>query len=285
MRIHLNSVVVIGVFSWILFLSSCGSASHHFYATDEGNLLALREEKDLKVSAGYTPHLNSLPGNNINAQIGYSPINHLGIQSSFFRIRNAFEGIEGIKKNVYQYNFSGAAGAYFFKPAKVVNSLSENDEGEKLKSTVKGKGLLFDIYAGYSRGENNNFFFTETGRIELDFQKFYLQGGVHIFLDKIGASFFLRYAQLDYIKGAASGKLMPAEFQKRELIIENNPFNFLESALKISIGKPTAPIRGYLTIAGLYDFGDVFLEIQPSTMQLGVTADIGQFFSKKKKGN
>jgi len=269
----------------VLFFASCGSASHHFYATDEGNLLALREEKDLKVSAGYTPHLNSLPGNNINAQIGYSPIKHLGIHGSYFRIRNSFTGAEDIEKNVYQYNFSGAIGGYYFKPAKAKEIFGDDEDGlTSFESATEGKGLLFDGYVGYSRGAVNNFYFGETGKVELDFQKFYVQGGFHIFLDKVGASFTLRGTQLSYLDSSiASGKLSASQLRKIKIIEENNPFFFLESALKISIGKPTAPIRGYLTLAGVYDFGDVFLEVQPSTMQFGVTADIDYLFSKKEK--
>ena len=280
MQIRLNSLSVgIGLLLGILFLTSCGSASHHFYATDEGNLMALREKNDAKVSAGYTPHVNSLPGNNMNFQLGYSPIKHLGIQSNFFRIRNAFDGVEGVKKNVYQYNYGGAIGTYFFKPAKV-SEIVDEESGEKIYSPSKGKGLLFDAYVGYNRGNVENIFFGESGNITLDFQKFYIQGGLHIFLDKIGASFALKYAQLNYTNGRAFGRLTIAELNKADIIEENNPFKFLESALKISIGKPQAPVRAYLTISGVYDFGDVFLEIQPSTMQFGVTADIDYFFKR-----
>lgn len=269
----------------LLFLASCGSASHHFYATDEGNLLAVREEKDLKVSAGYTPHLNSLPGNNISAQVGYSPIKHLGIQSSFFRIRNAFVGAEEVDKNVYQYNFSGAVGGYYFKPAKSREIFDdENDDLTAFESPTEGKGLLLDGYIGYSRGAVNNFYFGETGRIELDFQKIYVQGGFHIFLDKVGASFTLRGAQLSYLDGSrAYGKLTASQLRKVEIIEENNPFFFLESALSISIGKPTSPVRGYMTLSGVYDFGEAFLEVQPSTMQFGITTDINYLLSSKEK--
>lgn len=266
----------------VLFFASCGSASHHFYATDEGNLLALREEKDLKVSAGYTPHLNSLPGNNLNIQVGYSPIKYLGVHGSYFRIRNSFNEAEEIDKNVYQYNFNGAIGGYYFMPAKAKEVFDDEGDGlTSFESPTEGKGLLFDAYVGFSRGAVNNFYFGETGKIELDFQKIYVQGGFHIFLDKVGATFTLRGSQLSYLDSSkATGKLTATELRKIEIIEENNPFFFLESALKISIGKPTAPIRGYLTLAGVYDFGDVFLEVQPSTMQLGVTADIDYFFSK-----
>ena len=272
------------LFVSILFFSSCGSASHHFYATDEGNLLALREEKDLKVSAGYTPHINSLPGNNINAQVGYSPFKNLGIHGSYFRIRNSFTGAEDIDKNVYQYNFSGAIGGYYFMPAKAKEVFDDEEGGlTSFESPTDGKGLLFDAYIGFSQGAVNNFYFGETGKIELDFQKVYVQGGFHIFLDKVGASFTLRGAQLNYLDSStATGKLSASQLRKVEIIEENNPFFFLESALKISVGKPAAPIRGYLTLAGVYDFGDVFLEVQPSTMQFGVTADVDYFFSKKK---
>ncbi|MFK8010378.1 MAG: hypothetical protein AB8H03_28750 [Saprospiraceae bacterium] len=271
------------LFVSVLFFASCGSASHHFYATDEGNLVALREEKDIKVSAGYTPHVNSLPGNNISAQVGYSPIKHLGVHASYFRIRNSFTGAEDIEKNVYQYNFNGAVGGYYFKPAKAKEIFGE-DGLTSFESATEGKGLLFDGYVGYGRGAVNNFYFGETGKVELDFQKIYLQGGFHIFLDKVGASFTLRGTQLSYLDSSkAYGRLSASQLRKIEIIEENNPFFFLESALKISIGKPTAPIRGYLTLAGVYDFGDVFLEVQPSTMQFGVTTDINYLFSKKEK--
>lgn len=275
MQIRLSSVGIIFLLG-LLFFSSCGSTSHHFHATDEGHLLGLKKEKDLKASVGYTPHLNSLPGNNINAQVGYSPIKHLGIQGSFFRIRNAFKGFEDLDKNVYQYNFNGAIGGYYFKAGKSTQLEGENN----LTSLSTGKGLLLDGYLGYSRGNIENFYFEETGKVLLDFQKFYLQGGLHIFLDMVSASFSLRYAQLDYLEGKAFGKLNSTQLGRLDIISENNPFHFLESALKISIGKPTAPIQGYLTIAGIYDFGNAFLEIQPSTMQIGVTADIGHFFKR-----
>ena len=221
----------------------------------------------------------------MSAQIGYSPIKHLGIHGSYFRIRNSFTGAEDIAKNVYQYNFSGAVGGYYFKPAKAKEIFGDDENGlTSFESGEDGKGLLFDGYIGYSRGEVNNFYFGETGKVELDFQKVYIQGGFHIFLDKVGASFTLRGTQLNYLDSSkAYGKLSASQLRKVEIIEENNPFFFLESALKISVGKPTAPIRGYLTLAGVYDFGDVFLEVQPSTMQFGVTADINYFFSKKEK--
>lgn len=282
MQIRLSrSISIILLFFGILFLASCGSTSHHYYATDEGNLLALRKEKDLRASGGYTPHANSLPGHNINVQVGYSPIKNLGIYTNFFRIRNSFEGFEGEKKNVYQNSFSGAIGGYVFK--KGTDQINYDDEDDSLVeySSSEGKGLLLDAYLGYSRGSVRNFFFEETGRVELDFQKIFLQAGVHIFLDKIGASFSLRYSNLDYLDGFAFGKLTTSQLNKLDIISENNPFNLLESSLKISVGKPTAPIRGYMTVSGIYDFGDVFLEIQPSTMQLGIETDINYWFKKR----
>lgn len=283
MRSTLTRLSKLGLFLFlgVLFFSSCGSANHHYYATDEGNLLALREKKDLKVSAGVTPHLNSLPGNNFDVQAGYSPIKHLGIQASYFRMRNSFKGPEDIRKNVYENMFSAAVGGYFFKPAKETVYYMDDTEADNDYVAPAGKGLLFDGYVGYSRGSVDNHFFEETGRIELDFQKFYLQGGVHIFLDKIGASFSLRYANLAYLNSSkATGKLSTAELGKIMKVEDNSPFNFLESALKISLGKPQAPFRAYLTIAGVYDFGDAFLEVQPSTMQIGVVADIQHFLKK-----
>ena len=267
--IHLSKI------RWLIFVfffASCGSASHHFYAGDEGNLLAVKEKGDLKASAGITPHLNSLPGNNVNVQLGYSPFKHFALHTNFFRIRNSFEGLEEEEKNVYQYNFSGAIGTYLFKSSKI----EVNEE----KNSEVNRGLLFDFYVGYGQGEVDNFFFGKTGKIELDFQKYFAQGGVHIFLDRVEASFALRYAQVRYLNGSAFGKLTTSELAKKDVIQDNNPFNFLESALKVSYGKTTSPLRAFMTITGVYDFGDVFLEIQPSTLQLGVTADIDHYFRK-----
>jgi len=266
MLIRLSSIFWI---SWVFIFASCGSATHHFYAGDEGNLLAVKEKGDLKVAAGYTPHLNSLPSNNINFQLGYSPIKHLSVYGNFFRIQNNFKGIEDEENSVIQKNATGAIGTYLFKTTK------ETEFAEFENS----KGLLFDLYAGYSFGEVNNFFFEKEGRIDLEFQKYFVQGGVHIFLQKVNASFALRYAQLQYLDGGlAFGRLSPADLAKKEVIENNNPFSFLESALKISFGLPDKPVRAYMTITGVYDFGDVFLEIQPSTLQLGMTVDIDSFF-------
>ena len=264
----------------IVFLSSCGSANHNFYATDEGNLLALRKEKDLRASAGYTPHGNSWPGSNINAQVGYSPKNHLGVQASYFRNRDAFQDDSEIQQNVFQYNFSGAVGLYHFKPVRFVGIQKLGDE-DKEGGFVEGRGLLFDGYLGYSRGRVKNYFVERSAGSILDFQKIYLQGGVHFFLDRVGASIFLRYARMDYVGGEAFGKLSITQHRGLDIIEKSNPFNFLESALKISVGKPTSPLHGYITFAGIYDFGDAFLELQPSTVQLGISADLNYFLSKK----
>lgn len=286
MQIHLsnqNQVIGLFLFVAILILSSCGGASHHFYATDEGNLLALKEEKDLKVSAGYMPHLNSLPGNNLNVQAAYSPIKHLGVYTNYFRIRNAFEAGEGIQQNVYQYHFGAAIGGYIFKQPEAKTETVDEDRLIEQYTYPKGKGLLFDAYLGYNQGRNKNFFFEETGTINIPFQKFYLQGGAHIFMDRINASFALKYARLSYFDGEAFGKLTNLQLRKVDVLEEQNPFDFLESSLKVSYGKPETPFQAYITIAGIYDFGDAFLEIQPSTMQVGITADIDHFFGKKKK--
>ncbi len=286
MQIHLinqNHVIGLFLFLAILILSSCGGASHHFYATDEGNLLALKEEKDLKVSAGYMPHLNSLPGNNLNVQAAYSPIKHLGIYTNYFRIRNAFDGDEEIQQNVYQYHFGAAIGGYIYKQPEAETEVADEDKLIEQYTYPKGKGLLFDAYLGYNQGRNKNYFFEETGTIDIPFQKFYLQGGAHIFMDRINASFALKYSRLNFLDGEAFGKLTNLQLKKVEVVEKQNPFDFLESSLKVAYGKAENPFQAYITIAGIYDFGDAFLEIQPSTMQVGITADIDHFFGKKKK--
>ena len=172
-------------------LSSCHTISYTngHYASSEAGALELSEKDDLKVSGSLS--LSDI-GYGFNVQTGYSPIKHVAIASNYTNISH--NNLTNASSSSLNFNntlgmtkfnlFEGSIGTYYFLP---------------FKKESKDIGVLFDIYTGYGLGKVKNDY--GEGYSNLNFNHYYLQGGIHLRMKWFGISYLKRQTSLDYTKG------------------------------------------------------------------------------------
>ena len=304
-KIHPSFVIVL--LSTLFILSSC---SHKYYAPNEADLLTLREKNDVHFSASFgsagsgsntnsgssinfniDTTANKAESNSYNFQLGYSPINHLAISGSYFKIKNSNRdnSISG-KGNMW----NGAIGGYYFKPINDKNNTRKLRIDGKEKTTSfdspnmrMKKGFLFDLYLGHSRGNVFNFHRDDNcgncrATSSFKFTKNYAQLGFHYFREIWGLSCAIRLGQLRYFDGDVLGTRMAViEQDDIDLIQNDNIYPLRETSLRFYMG--TKQIRSFFS-ASIVDEGPFKnLDIVNGIVQLGITVDIDSFFKKSKK--
>ena len=264
-RIRLSSFG--NVITLLLLLMSGSSFSQEYYAPDEGSYLVLRKKGDIHLSGIYGDY------NSLNIQMGYSPINYLGLTGSYFKLKKGNTSIPLI--------WNGAVGGYFFfsRPSKF-----DYEKKKKWKRKSKRnanffheRGLLADIYIGYGRGLVNGYYGTE-GSAHFKFQKIYYQFGIHWSGKMFGFSYVLRSNFLNYYKGSIYGEIALRTPPHLNRIIDNkNKFNVIESSLRAYLGvKHIRYIMSFSQIVeGISGTEEIF--------SMGAIIEIDEFFREKTK--
>ena len=256
----------------LLLLSSCG---HYYYAPDEANALKLQEQHDLKFSISG----NSTNGNyelrHSNIQMGYSPIKHVGVFGSHFKmsgkepIQNPIRGGKG------HLNSFGLGGYYFLESSSFLDRIVKYDDEIGLNS-----GFLFDLYGGYGKGHVNNYY-VEGGFSDVDLQKYFLQGGVHWQGKAMGLSYIFKFGQLNYFNGLLEGQIPIEDFNSLNNINEIRAFPFRETSLKFYMGIKYA--RVYLNVSTLTNEFDNSFNHRTSVGSFGVIMEIDEIYKSIKK--
>lgn len=259
-------------------LSSC---THYYYAPDEGHLMSLNEKGDVKISGGVS-ETNDDEDNNFNLQAGYSPINHLGLQASHFSLKRT-----GGKSNVIVprgngYITSGAIGTYyFFENNKIRKVARRKDKKQLIPDYLKmKKGVLLDLYAGYGKGEVFNTY-SNGAYTQFNFQKSYIQGGIHWQGKLIGISYVFKAVKLDYQNGIVLKELEPDDLEAIQSLSAHNPFSFVEHSFRIHFGLRQG--RFYLSSTGISKKPDeIGLSFIDSSHHIGLIIEIDEFFKKRE---
>jgi len=263
----LYKIYYILFFANVLLFSSC---SHYYYAPDEANMLKLNDQHDLKFSVSG----NSTNGNynlkHTNAQVGYSPIKHIGVFASHFKMsgdepeQNPVRGGKGHLNNV------GFGGYYFLDSESILNRLVNYDDKIGVRS-----GFLFDVYAGYGKGHVYNYY-PEGGRSDLDIQKYFIQGGVHWQGKALGLSYVMKFGRINYFNGLIVGQLNDSEINSLRNINEIREFPFRETSLKFYMGVKYG--RVYLNISKIDDEFDNLFSHRTSVGSFGIILDIDDIY-------
>jgi len=255
--------------SWLIFgcllLNSC---THYYYAPEEGNLLALNEQGDLKASASVGTAFSDYGTNNsYGFQAGYSPWKGVAIQGSFFHINHIYQ-------NALLGNLSiasGAIGTYYSK--EFVNA--NQDAPEKSSK----QGLLFDAYLGFGMGDAYNNYLSG-GKSNFIFNKVYLQGGIHWQAKWVGLSFIARIVRLDYDRAILTGNIINGEWSSINRIIDNNPYTLVETSSRFHVGNKHFKV--YLSQSTVYpQFVDYEVDYLIRSLSIGAVLDIDSLFAKK----
>jgi len=245
----------------------CSSCTHYYYAPEEGNLLALNEKGDLRVSASLGVAPSDSRNTFIAFQAGYSPSKNIAFQFSYSRLNNFYNN-EKIGKI---YIASGAIGFYHFKEFERLN--------EETPDNFSKQGLLFDAYLGYGIGEVHNYYFGG-GRSNFIFSKTYFQGGFHWQGKIIGIDIVGRIVRLDYNKGILSGNIDNSHWFAIDRLSENNPYFLFESSSRLHFGNKYVKFFFSQTMV-FPQFYSSNIDYLVKSFHIGALVDIDSFFEKK----
>ena len=293
----------LGIIVTILLYSSCSPNSsaipQNYFLPHEGNALKLKEKNDLSISGGYAtyqtttfenpslvafpfpaPGLNSTNPNfdsktqKMSFQAAYSPRKHLGLFGVHARSRKFSPETDYHNSHLT----GGGIGTYYYyrgfqRPPEKVNPNKE----------PKPTNVLFDIYAGYTFGKiENQYVFTE-GNSAMNFQKFYLQGGVHWIGRQVSLSYMMKVGKANFTNGIINGKAHldsdPAIFA----LINKKNFTFIEPTFKVDVTFKGIGFFTQLTATTIKDFG--MTGIDNPNIQLGLVFDIHELRKINKKSN
>jgi len=256
----------------ILLFSSC---SHYYYAPDEANVLKLSEANDIKVSVSGNNQGESYELKHVNFQAGYSPIKHLGIFGSHFRMSGKEPSDSPLKSGRGHLTNVGIGGYYFLDRGSILDRIVKYDEEIAISS-----GFLIDIYGGYGMGNIHNSYI-EGGNSNLDFQKYFLQGGLHWKGAALGFSFVYKFGKLNYFNGVINGQLSSSDIASIMDIREFREFPFRESSLHFYMGIRHA--RVYLNISTVANIFDSRFTYRTSLGSFGIVMEIDEIFRSIKQ--
>jgi len=264
------------------------SCNHYYYLPNDGQMLMLQEEGDIKTSVGISDKI-------FVVQAGYSPIKHLAVTGTFFNHNNTnFSNSSFISTTAITptpssigdsrrngFLASGSVGTYYFLNANKPPRTSKLFKDELLRT----KGWLFDLHAGYASGKINNEY-SSSGNSKFTFQKYFIQPGIHWQAKSLSISYVLKYSHLNFFKGTAFGNILEPDLQDIFLIEDQNPYNLIEPTFRFQYG--TKFLIFYASLTGVSILNDKNLTYKFSQSSLGVTIDIDEFLkpklSKKTEG-
>lgn len=289
--LNLDKILFSIIFSSFLILlgTSC-TRQNYYYRPNDGNALALRQKKDLHFSGSvYDTDLNK-PSNSGNVQVGFSPISHLGIVSSYFTVKDQHPDNDQVRGKGRYFDF--AIGGYHFIPfhkkyKRRGKRISYSPYRFKQNRALWiDEGVLFDLYLGAGKGKTQSFYL-EGGRSNFNFNKRTLQLGVHLIKRRSGLSFTFRYGLLNYTKGYIGGKISSRERLQLKALKTYQNFNLRETTFHGFVGIRHAQVFATLTILT----GEKQLDamgVVDGNFNFGVLAELDEWFSfdrniKKKK--
>lgn len=227
----------------LLFSSAC---SHYYYAPPQGHLLHVEQPKDLKVMGGMGIGKQGTMG--LNGQIAYSPLKHVALSASYFTL--------GVEEEQGGRLFEGAIGSYF-----------------EIDRSVTAKGsdryILVDLYGGYGKGKAS--YIDTPGTANINFNKFYLQGGIHFKKRNQAISFAYRGGVLDYRNVIFNGPIDNDLVAGVQLIDSKDHYFLNECFVKVEGGTEKVNFYGALSFASMPKSSFRYLR---NTMHAGIVIDI-----------
>lgn len=257
-----------------VLLSSCAVKNNHYYVPPENNVLTLNEKHDFQISGS-----TSFKDQGISTiQIGYSPIQHLGIVGSWMRQNNG--------KGIYPFDVSGvensntanykslAVGGYIFKKKDIFYRTFIP------KKYLEQAGLLVDFYFGMGEGSFRRDYNTFRSYVEFDHRKVFGRVGVHYKFRSLGVSYVYKTGQLQVNNLLVHGNFIMFPKNIFDELKVDNTLKTYESTFRVEYGIKEAKLNLSLTT-----FSDQFQIFTPlrSYYSLGLVVNIDEFFRKRNK--
>lgn len=239
----------------------------------------LSEKGDIKVSAGVSGAGDGDGTDKENAfslQAGYSPVKHLGIQGSLFRLERKGSNENEETTRGKGHIASGAIGGYYFLDFP----LHTRKRIKRHAHLNIEEGFLFDLYAGYGAGSVYNQY-AAGSTSDFNFHKLYLQGGIHVQGRRIGFDYVFKAVHLDFDNGFVNGKIETENYQEIQKISQNNPFFFVENSFRLTYG--IKQCRFFFTTSVIGNTREkIGFDFIDSSVHFGLLLDIDEIFRKRR---
>jgi len=281
-----QNILFLSIFVIVLF-SSCGDSSRNaFFVQHEANTLKLKKEKDLIVTGGlltsnsvsFFSELDQVRHDRVGVQAAYSPIKYLGVFGTHSRLRilNPNRISEVFHKS--HVTGGGVGSYYFFKfhqrpPHKVL-------PGRPVKYTR----ILFDLYGGYTYGKLDNIYFLPPADARMNYQKFYLQGGIHWEGTYWTLSYVHKLGRTNFFNGVINGQTSSRDDLALQAILNQNNLFFQEGTIRLEAKNNGIGIYGQSTFANIQEFG--FQSIPDAFVHFGLVVNLSEakeYFLKNRK--
>lgn len=199
----------------LLMLSSC-NRSIHIPAEEISSPLIKKGD----LTASFSPVISSYIYSNFN--IAYSPIQKYGL------------GLSAFNNNFYN--------KYTFSMGRYSSLLTKMDDQDFLF-----KGFLTEIYGHFSIGNVKNvsppfdFFSTDSETFDVNFRSYKIDFGFTYFYKYVQLTFRPKLTLVDVNKITVR---IPFDITSINSLVENDPYSFMETTFKISLGNTRFGVFG-----------------------------------------
>lgn len=237
--------------------------------------LQLREKSDFSVGASDGSNARLAGPLPINLQVGYSPINHLGIFASHLNEKKHGRFSKSHKKQ----SKVGIGGYYFFQKKNYRKKKNESDQ-----NSINKFGLLLESYLGMDTGnfglENykSNYY-----KYQFQFRKSFIQTGVHWMGELGGIGLFYNLGRTNFYKGFLEGQIENAPYDLGRTILNNNNFTTSEASFNIYFGIKAAKI--YLNTTFILNDFDNKEQHPYNSTNLGMIISISEIYTLVREKN
>lgn len=244
MKSYTNLLNVFLLLCSFSILSSCGSG---FYSPINEVMHSPSEKGELVATLNF----NQSNAFKIQSSISYSPLQNIGLAFS----------------NVNSYTLKSNTIALGLYSSNIVTS--------------SNKKLFYDLYGGMTKGRNNNTiaeyisFGMRTYHIESDFNKFFVQAGLHTVGKNSSFDLIARYSALDFKKIVVVGDIFTST--EAEALKLKDPFKIFEISPKFSVGPPQFKINAGFNWTLI---GSSFPEFDRIVVFSGVSVNLRELFKK-----
>ena len=280
MKLNQSSPRKITFFILVCFLLfNISSIGQNYYVPNDANLVALNQRNDFHFSGTINPFSDSKKIQNL--QLGYSPLNHIGISSSYFN-SNHLNEIQSISYQTKSEIYDIALGGYIFHPM-VVSTDSEKEIKGKGQNILSRQGVVFDLYVGHAQGDIRNFY-GGLGSNHFRIQKDYIQFGAHARFKFIEIHLATRIGRLSFSEGIVQGRQNHSILNALEIFDIDNDFTIIEHTFRVHAGIKYGQI--IISVSRVNSSNQLYrLGVINNASSIGVNINIDEFFRNGKKDN
>jgi len=258
----LEKIIYFIAFLFLISFCSCNSYPQSYFIPHEGNVAKLKEKNELVVSAGSLSNISygnafGTPGFSRDILVNkktrssfhaaYSPLKHLGV----FGVHSQLRMVDNEFSNLLHDSHitGGGVGTYYH-----LKFFQRPPHKLKEGRPIKYSKILFDLYGGYTFGKLQNQYYIPDGKTSMNFQKFYLQGGVHWEGTHWGFSYVQKVGKVNYLNGVIDGQPNNFNDPAIQAILNKNNLVFTEATFRVDAKAKGVGVYAQLSTGNIEDF-------------------------------